>query len=58
MAKNRVLVSLAGDRRDQGHVRLNDFLKQLDSVREALQHTAAWDSCLNSSRLLRSLTTK
>jgi hypothetical protein len=39
MAKNRIRISVDGDPRDEGHVRLNDFLKQLDAVRKALRYT-------------------
>lgn len=39
MAENRISISIEGDKRDGGHVRLNDFLRQLDSVRNALRHT-------------------
>lgn len=41
MAKNRIRITVDGDPRDQGHVRLSDFLKQLESVRKALRYTAA-----------------
>lgn len=39
MPKNRIRIIVDGDPRDQGHVRLTDFLRQLDSVRKALRHT-------------------
>ncbi len=39
MAKNRIRITVDGDPRDEGYVRLNDFLKQLDSVRKALRYT-------------------
>jgi hypothetical protein len=39
MATNRIRISVEGDPKDQGHVRLNEFLQQLDAVRQALRHT-------------------
>lgn len=39
MAKNRIRIIVQGDPRDKGHVRLNDFLRQLDSIRAALKQT-------------------
>jgi hypothetical protein len=39
MAKNRIRITVQGDAKDKGDVRLNDFLKQLDSVRTALRKT-------------------
>src|SRR5216683_6138606 len=48
MAKNRIRVSVEGDPKDQGHVRLNDFLQQLDAVRQALRHT--WELIATDKR--------
>lgn len=39
MAKNRITIKISGDPRDKGDVRLNEFLKRLDSVRNALKQT-------------------
>jgi hypothetical protein len=39
MAKNLLRVTVEGDPKDRGYVRLSDFLKQLDAVRKALRHT-------------------
>src|SRR5260370_21598048 len=39
MAKNRSRISVEGAAKDKGHVRLTDFLKQLESVRKALHQT-------------------
>jgi hypothetical protein len=39
MATNRIRISVEGDPKDHGHVRLNEFLQQLDAVRQALRHT-------------------
>ena len=39
MAKNRLQVTVEGDPKDHGHVRLSDFLKQLEAVRKALRRT-------------------
>ena len=39
MATNRVRIIVEGDEGDRGHVRLTDFLKQLDAVRHALKQT-------------------
>jgi hypothetical protein len=39
MAANRIRITVEGDPRDDGHVRLSDFLRQLDSVRKALRYT-------------------
>lgn len=39
MPGNRITVRLEGDVRDAGHVRLSDFIRQLDAIRAALRQT-------------------
>src|SRR5579862_2690349 len=39
MAANRITVRVEGDPRDRGHVRLNEFLQQLEAVKAALRQT-------------------
>jgi hypothetical protein len=39
MPANRITVTLEGDARDSGHVRLNDFIRQLEAVKTALRQT-------------------
>jgi len=39
MAANRLTIRLEGSEADSGHVRLTDFLEQLEAVKEALKQT-------------------
>lgn len=39
MPKNRLRIIVEGDTRDRGHVRLSDFLNQLNAVKAALRQT-------------------
>jgi hypothetical protein len=41
MAKNHLRITVDGDPKDNGHVRLGEFLRQLDAVRKALRYTEA-----------------
>jgi hypothetical protein len=39
MPSNRITVRLEGDAKDAGHLRLTDFIKQLDAIKSALKQT-------------------
>ena len=39
MPANRITVTLEGDVRDSGHVRLSDFLRELEAIKAALRQT-------------------
>src|SRR4051812_10461085 len=39
MPNNQIRIIVEGDSKDKGHVRLNDFLQQLEAVKSALKQT-------------------
>ena len=51
MDKNKIKVRLRGTEKDSEHVRLSEFIKQLESVRVALKHTEHLVSHSNESAI-------